>query len=149
MPERVRVRHLAVGSRSDYNKVVRALRRDADFVELVRKHSITPDRARDGDLGFVERGVLPAELEQAIFKLPSIGSINPTRKPVKTQLGYHLFRLEGRKPGAQLKFSEALPLIRKVLVERKQPAAFQAWMQALREKATIRINKKLLNTQTG
>jgi parvulin-like peptidyl-prolyl isomerase len=147
--EQVKVRHIAVGSRSEYRKVVSRLRRNEDFVKLVRKYSITPDRERDGNLGFVERGVLPAEFDQAIFQLGSIGSINPTSKPVKTQMGYHLFRLEGRKPGAELTFKEALPLIRKALIERKQPKAFKAWIQNLRDKATIRINKRLLNAEMG
>ncbi len=147
--EQVRVRHIAVGSRSDYRKLVRALRRDADFVELVRKYSVTPDRARDGDLGFVERGVLPPEFDQVIFKLTRVGSINPTNKPVKTQIGYHLFRLEGRKPSANLTFKEAMPLIRKILTERKQPVAFQTWIQGLRDRATIRINRQLLAAGMG
>jgi len=119
----------------------------AAFVDSVV--TITPDRLRDGDLGFVERGVLPAEFDQAIFKLPRVGSINPTNKPVKTQIGYHLFRLEGRKPSTNLTFKEAVPMIRGILTEEKQPVAFQAWIQELRDRATIRINRKLLEAGMG
>ncbi len=148
-PEQVKVRHIAVGSRSQLRKVVRRLRRGRDFVELVRKYSITPDRLVDGDLGYVKRGVLPEEFDQAIFKLSGIGSISSTEKPVKTQMGYHIFRLENRRPRTALSFNRALPMIRKALVRQKQPRAFKIWMQRLRDKATIKIDNRLLHAETG
>ena len=149
VPEQVRVRHIAVSSRSEMRKVARRLRRGLDFVKLVQDYSITPDRAKDGDLGFVPRGVLPQEFDQAIFKLRSIGSISSMDKPVKTQMGFHIFRLEGRRPGVNLSFRKALPMIKKALIEKKQPRAFQLWIQSLRDRATIKIDNRLLNSDMG
>ena len=149
VPEQVRVRHIAVSSRSQLRKVASRLRRGRDFVKLVKDYSITPDRDKDGDLGFVPRGVLPEEFDQTIFKLGRIGSISSTEKPVKTQLGFHIFRLEGRKSRVSLSFRQALPMIKKVLAERKQPRAFQLWMQSLRDRATIKIDRDLLKAEMG
>lgn len=149
VPEQVRVRHIAVSSRSQLRRVAVRLRRGRDFVKLVQKYSITPDRERDGDLGYVPRGVLPEEFDQAIFRLTSIGSMTSTDKAVKTQMGFHIFRLEGRKPRRFLSFREALPLIRKSLTEQKQSRAFQVWLQRLRDKATIKIDKRLLEAEMG
>lgn len=149
VPEQVRVRHIAVSSRAKLRRVAVRLRRGRDFVKLVRKYSTTPDRERDGDLGYVPRGVLPEEFDRAIFRLTSIGSITSTEKPVKTQMGFHIFRLEGRKPRRILSFREALPLIRKALIEKKQSRAFQVWLQRLRDKATIKIDKRLLEAEMG
>ncbi|MCZ6629155.1 MAG: peptidylprolyl isomerase [SAR324 cluster bacterium] len=149
VPEQVKVRHIAVGSRSQFRKLVRRIKRGRDFASLVREFSITPDRLEDGDLGFVERGILPEEFDQAIFKLRNIGSISSTSKPVKTQMGYHIFRLEGRNPRTPLTFRQALPMIRKALTLQKQPRAFKIWMQSLRDKATIRIDRGLLKAEIG
>lgn len=149
IPEQVRVRHIAVSSRSELRKVARRINRGRDFVKLVQDYSITPDRDKDGDLGFVTRGVLPEEFDEAIFKLRSIGSISSTERPVKTEMGFHVFRIEGRKPAVNLSFRRALPMIKKALVEQKQPRAFQLWIQRLRDRATINIDKRLLKADMG
>ena len=147
--EQVHVRHIAVSSRNDYNRVQNSLRQNEDFVKLVRKYSITPDREADGDLGYVERGVLPVEFDQAIFAMQKIGSISPANPPVKTQIGYHIFRLEGRKARAQLTFEQAIPQIRKTMVALKQPEAYQNWVKTLRDRSTIHIDQKLLQAELG
>ena len=146
-PERVKVRHIAVGSRSLYNRVMGLLERNNDFLELVHQYSITPDRNNDGELGFVERGVLPPEFDQAIFKMSRIGSVTPPNDPVQTQIGFHIFRLEGREPEGQLSFRDALPEVRQRLLTEKQPIAYQHWLENLRQKSTIIIDEALLNAE--
>ncbi|MBI4081750.1 MAG: SurA N-terminal domain-containing protein [Candidatus Lambdaproteobacteria bacterium] len=143
--EQVRVRHIAVNSKAQYDKVQRLLERKGDFTQLAREHSITPDRMNDGDLGYVERGVLPPEFDQAIFRMTQIGSISPARRPVQTQLGYHIFRLEGRRQAMLLPFDDAVPRIRQVLAQRKQAEQYRTWLESLRELATVRIDQELLN----
>ncbi|MDH5752349.1 MAG: peptidylprolyl isomerase [Deltaproteobacteria bacterium] len=144
LPERVNVRHIAVGSRSLYNKVMRLLDEKKSFVDLVRKYSITPDQHTDGELGFVERGVLPQEFDEAIFKMRTVGSISPESSPVKTQIGYHIFRLEGYQPAGKLTYRQAIPQIKAHLLREKQTAAYREWMNGLRKKATITIDHQLL-----
>ena len=100
--EMVSVRHIAVGTRSIYNRVRRSLRRKGNFIELVRKYSTTPDKAADGLLGWVTRGILPKEFDDVIFKISTIGGISPRRKPVQTQMGFHIFRLEGRREAVRM-----------------------------------------------
>jgi parvulin-like peptidyl-prolyl isomerase len=145
--ERVKVRHIAVGSRSLFNRVMGLLGKDHDFVELVRQYSITPDRFSNGELGFVERGVLPREFDAAIFKMARIGSVTPANSPVQTEMGYHIFRLEGREPEGQLSFRDALPEIRQRLLHEKQAEAYQRWLANLHQKSTIVIDDALLNAE--
>lgn len=147
--EQVRVRHIAVGNRDVYNRVRRLLRRGVKFVKLVKEFSITPDRDDGGDLGYVTRGVLPPEFDKAIFPLTNIGSLNPLNKPVRTQIGYHIFRLEGRRSAGRVSFQRALPSIRKRLLEERQAEAYVTWLRELRRRATIKIDRKLLKLETG
>ncbi|MDH4224594.1 MAG: SurA N-terminal domain-containing protein [Deltaproteobacteria bacterium] len=147
-PEQVRVRHIAVETRGDFDSVVRQLARGRDFISLVREYSITPDRVADGDLGYVERGVMPPEFDQVIFRMGAIGAINVSR-PAQTQMGYHLFRLEGVKVRQQMGYLDALPRIRDVLVEEKQSEAYGEWLNSLRSKATIRLDASFLKTELG
>ena len=149
MPEQVRVRHLAVGNRRAYNHMRRLLRRDADFVELIREHSITPDRESDGDLGYVERGVLPPEFDEVIFEMTRVRRINDLNKPVQTEIGYHIFRLEGSREARRLTRLQAAPMIRERLLRQKQPTAYRLWLRQLRERATIIVDRELLHAELG
>ena len=148
-PEQVWVRHLAVNSTRQFDRAVRSIRRHGDFAKVAREYSITPDRLNGGDLGYVSRGVLPDEFDQVIFKMKRVGTLSSTTKPVKTQIGYHLFQLEGYKPRTVLSFSAARNKIREILVQQKQPRVFKTWLQTLRDKANIKIDKKLLEADIG
>ncbi len=90
------------------------LRQGASFSALAKKYSDDPDSAaKGGDLGMISRGILPRELEVAIFRLKP-GEIS---EPVRTDFGYHLVKLtdytpEKRKTFAQMR-GELMKLVRK------------------------------------
>ncbi len=77
----------------------------ADFAGLAKKYSgDDTTAAKGGDLGEVRRGMLPKELEAAIYALKP-GEIS---KPVRSTFGYHLVKLtaltpEKRKPFAAVR----------------------------------------------
>ncbi len=61
------------------------------FAKLASEYSQDPGSAANGgDLGFFGKGVMAAEFDEATFKL-NVGEVS---KPVKTQFGYHLIKLE-------------------------------------------------------
>ena len=67
----------------------------ADFATLARKNSEDPgSAAQGGDLGFVARGALAKEFEQALFALKKSGELSA---PVRTSYGLHLIKLTGVK----------------------------------------------------
>jgi parvulin-like peptidyl-prolyl isomerase len=149
-PEQIRVRHLCVSSRDVYDRVVKALAGGEDFVQLIRRYSITPDRAADGDLGFIQRGMLPAALEAAIFENKRVGSMSmSSKKPVQTEMGFHIVRIEGYKPEGIMSFDEAEPSVRQILIHDREPEAYQRWLDQLRSNASITIDTSLLSAEAG
>jgi peptidyl-prolyl cis-trans isomerase C len=67
----------------------------ADFAELARTESNdVGSRSKGGDLGFLKHGQTVPSFEDAAFALPD-GELS---QPVKTPYGYHLIRVEDRKP---------------------------------------------------
>jgi peptidyl-prolyl cis-trans isomerase C len=67
----------------------------ADFAELARTESNdVGSSSKGGDLGFVKHGQYPPSFEDAAFALAD-GELS---QPSKTQYGYHLIRVEERKP---------------------------------------------------
>lgn len=76
----------------------------ADFAALAREHSDDAgSQASGGDLGWIEKGVLPAPFEQALFALQP-GAIGG---PVKTDSGWHVIQLREVRSGKQTSFEEA------------------------------------------
>ena len=81
-----RVRGLAQGVLDD-------LRGGADFAAAAAEHSEDEGTAEaGGDLGFFPRGRMMSPLEEAAFSLP-IGELSD---PVRTELGFHILRVEER-----------------------------------------------------
>jgi parvulin-like peptidyl-prolyl isomerase len=149
-PEQVKVRHLCVASRDVYDRIAKALAAGEDFVQLIRRYSATPDRDTDGNLGYVQRGTLPQPLEQAIFENRRVGAMSTSRtRPIQTEMGFHIVRVEGYMAEGIKSFEEAEPEIRRLLVQEREPEAYQAWLDQLKSGASITVDTSLLNAEAG
>lgn len=65
-----------------------------DFAELAAEFGSDSTRDNGGDLGWFGQGVMVPEFEEAVFALEP-GAVADA--PVKTQFGYHLVKLEGKR----------------------------------------------------
>jgi peptidyl-prolyl cis-trans isomerase C len=82
----------------------------ADFADLARTESNdVGSSSKGGDLGFLKHGQTVPSFEEAAFALPDGG----LSQPVKTPYGYHLIRVEERKPTRT--FEELRPELEKNL----------------------------------
>lgn len=116
-PEQVRVRHILIDARAcDAEKQIaqlleKARAPGADFAALAQQYSQDPGSARrGGDLGFFERGKMAPEFDKAAFALTTPGAMSDV---VRTQFGFHIIRLEERRPAAREPFEKVRdPLIR-------------------------------------
>ncbi len=90
--------------------IARRARAGADFASLAKKHSADGVTAsQGGDLGEIRRGVLPKELEDAVYALKP-GEIS---QPVRSTYGYHLVKLTAYTPEKRKSFVD----VRKELIE--------------------------------
>lgn len=85
--------HILVKEYDLARKLYQDLRQGARFEELARKHSTCPSKTSGGDLGWFGPGKMVREFEEACKKT-GIGTIT---EPVKTQFGYHLIKVTGKK----------------------------------------------------
>ena len=82
----------------------------ANFAELARTESAdTASNSKGGDLGFLKRGQTVPSFDEAAFALP-IGELS---LPVKSAYGYHIIRVEERRPTRS--FEELRPEIEKTI----------------------------------
>ena len=73
-----------------------SLNAGADWSQMVQRYS--DDRStkhKDGDLQWFGTGVMVPDYEKAAFNLKNIGDISA---PVRTQSGWHIIKLTGKKP---------------------------------------------------
>ena len=100
------------------------------------------------ETGFFTRtaGVVPkiGPTREFMGILASLTEKNPVAKEViKTKDGYFVVGLSGHEPADQTKFQSVKKNLEKRLVYQKQEEAFQNWLDQLRSKAKIDINKDL------
>lgn len=113
----------------------KARKKGADFAALAEEYSEGPSGPRGGDLGFAPRGQFVPAFEAAAWGLEP-GEISDV---VETRFGYHVLKLEEKRPGEVVPEAEVSDRIRQHLAEQKSQAAVQARVKALREKAEVEI----------
>lgn len=144
--DEVHARHILVTTEDDAKAVKAELDAGADFVELAKTKSIEPNAAQSGgDLGYFKRGVMVKPFGDAVFAM-TVGQVSD---PVQTQFGWHIIRVEDRRPAAKPTLEEMTQQIGQQLYVEKYRALFDE----LRKTATIDIPDAALaeqvNTQLG
>jgi peptidyl-prolyl cis-trans isomerase SurA len=80
-----------------YEKILSVKQRlsaGADFAEMAKKYSESPEAESGGDLGFIEKGTLNLiAFEQKAFSLP----VGQTSEPFETSLGFHIVNVLARE----------------------------------------------------
>lgn len=85
-------RHILVETEAEANKIIASLNKKAKFEDLAKKYSKDPGSAKNGGaLDWADRGAYVKEFSDAMVGLKK-GQY--TKKPVKTQFGYHIILLD-------------------------------------------------------
>jgi peptidyl-prolyl cis-trans isomerase C len=128
--EEVRARHILVPTEAEARRALEEARRPgADFAEVARRHSTGPGAREGGDLGFFKRDDMIPEFAEAAFALQA-GQISAA--PVRTQFGWHVIRVEERRPVAPPAFEEVRDQVRQQAFEEAVTAAVERFRGAAR-----------------
>jgi len=142
-PEQVRARQILLASREQGEKVLGLLRQGERFEDVARQFSLSPDSEKGGDLGFFARGEMPPQFDEVVFALTT-GRLSDL---IKTDYGYHVFRVEEKRQAERLDLDQVRGQIRSRLLENKEEKAYQKWLLGLSGKATIEVDWTLLNNR--
>lgn len=146
-PELVHARHILIASKATEPKEERERKRaklgqlkkqikgGADFAELAKQSSDCPSKERGGDLGFFPRGQMVKPFEQAAFKL-NPGEVSEV---VETEFGYHLIKIEEKKPAKTVSLDEAKANITVYLTQEKVNSGIESFLAEAKNKAVIKI----------
>jgi peptidyl-prolyl cis-trans isomerase C len=117
------------------NDVLKRAKKGEDFAALAKQFSEDGSRESGGDLGFFARGRMVGPFEDAAFTLKP-GQISDL---VRTQFGYHIIKVEERKPGRSLSYEEAKEQVKEDFTREKTFSRYQEYLASLRSKASIEI----------
>jgi peptidyl-prolyl cis-trans isomerase SurA len=106
-----------------------------DFIELARKYSDDPSGKDGGSLGNLKRGELAQDIEEAILRL----SPGEASTPFRSQIGYHLFRLDSRAALTGDALVQARGQIREILYRQKYDTRLKDWLVEIKQRAIIDI----------
>lgn len=94
MSDQVRASHVLVPTEQACNDLKSKIDAGSlSFEDAAKQNSTCPSKARGGDLGFFGRGQMVKAFEDAAFGAGE----NEVVGPVKTQFGYHLIKVTGKK----------------------------------------------------
>ncbi|WP_229421753.1 peptidylprolyl isomerase [Massilia aquatica] len=146
--ERVRARHIRLPDEAAARTVAAALAGGADFAAMARRHSIAPDAAAGGALGWVQHDSKPAGKPGWLAHLLFTQAPGQVSAPVRTPAGpgrnapWEIVLVEERVQGYQAADSESVRHVASRAVAREMAAAQLAALRAeLLRKARIEITR--------
>jgi foldase protein PrsA len=136
IPKALKLRQIYLNTEQEANDVYLALEAGADFKKLAALKSADPVlKEKEGDIGFISKGMLLPELEKEIFLL----EVGKYTKPLKTGNGYSIIKVEEIREEKELSFEEIKDKLREVLKSNIISANRRNVIENLKSQAKIEI----------
>ena len=144
-PEEVKASHILIkveptaddaakaAARKKIEDVRQKLTDGGDFAELAKEYSEGPSGPTGGDLGYFRRGQMVKPFEDAAFAM----KINEVSGPVETRFGYHLIKVNDKKPEQTLAYADVKDKIAQRLKQEKVAKAAKVYVENLKKAAKI------------
>ena len=118
------------------NKIRSEIKNAEDFQKIVKECSECPSCCQAGDLGYIIKGKMVKEFEEAAFDL----KVNEISQPIKTKHGYHIIMVTERKDPGTLSYEEVKEPLKKRLSQIEYELEIDKHLKDLKDKADIFIN---------
>ncbi|GAB4397009.1 MAG: peptidylprolyl isomerase [Rhodoferax sp.] len=145
VPVQTRASHILIAntgpdSLKQAKELLAQIKSGANFSDLAKQYSKDPgSAAKGGDLGYFGPGQMVRPFEDAVNQLKNPGDLS---EPVETQFGYHIIRLDDRKPAGVRPFDE----VKAELIEQSRQALLNEARMAKVNAMTkeVKIDEKAL-----
>ena len=125
--------HILVNEEDEAFQIIKKLGNKSKFSKLAKSYSVGPSKEKGGNLGWFRSGQMVKEFEEAVLKLKK-GTI--TKKPVKTQFGYHIIMLNDIRNSQPKKIKD----IKEQIIERIKQNSLSNLEKRLRKNKSIKIS---------
>jgi parvulin-like peptidyl-prolyl isomerase len=146
-PEKVRLREIFINvpanatskeraeKRKNAEEIRKRIMTGNDFAKLAMEFSDDKYKSSGGDTGYLHVNMLDAEIAKVITRLRT----SEVSGIIETIYGYYIFKLEDKQPEKQLSFDEVKDRLTKELQAIKLKETKETLINALKEKADIKI----------
>lgn len=93
MAAQARASHILVKTEEQAKHIMKRLTDGEEFAAVAKRFSSCPSGKSGGDLGWFGKGMMVPEFEKIAFE-EEVGKVVG---PVKTQFGYHVIKVTGKK----------------------------------------------------
>ncbi|MCK4463333.1 MAG: peptidylprolyl isomerase, partial [Candidatus Omnitrophica bacterium] len=141
-PEMIKVRSILIkikkdrGSEASLNlakEILGRLQKGEDFAEIAKVYSDGLYASSGGEIGYIKRGEMIKRIDSVIFGLKE----GETSEMLRTDLGFHFFKVEDKKEARLMDFDEVKDGIEKFIFNSKIQKRLKEYIQQLRENAYI------------
>lgn len=153
VPAQVKVRHILLRLPKDADEelvkqtrqrmedILKRVNAGEDFAVLAAAFSEDPvSRNRGGDLGWVVRSKLDPVFAKAAFATKK----GQVAGPVRSAYGFHLLKVEDRRPARQLPYDAVAERIRKELINQLKESKVHEFIEAAMKEAGATIDNELI-----
>jgi parvulin-like peptidyl-prolyl isomerase len=134
-PDTVKLRIITTTDEKKAQDILAKIKAGEDFGDLAYKMSEDSYRVKSGDIGYMHKGRMLPEIEEAAFKL-KVGEMSDL---IKADNNWYIIKLEDKKPEHQLSFEEIKDKLKKELETTRAQELKEAWITDLRAKAKIEV----------
>jgi peptidyl-prolyl cis-trans isomerase C len=129
--EEVKARHILVEKEEDAKKIAADLKKGGDFDKIAKEKSTDKGSgSKGGDLGWFSKEKMVPEFADAAFKMKK----GETSGPVKSQFGWHIIKLEDRRPVQVASFDDMKESLRAEVTNK----SVEAYVEGLLKGADIK-----------
>lgn len=143
--EQIKASHILVKTEKEAKDILAQIKAGGNFDELAKKHSVDSSASKGGDLGWFGKGSMVPAFEKAALALKE-GQVSDV---VKSDFGFHIIKLTGKRPAGTLPFEEVKGQIKSALMPTKQQEIFMKIKEELKKSAKINIKEDVLNSMDG
>lgn len=127
-------------ARREAKELLERIGKGADFAELARLHSSDGSAAKGGDMGYLHKGMLSAEVEEALAKARP-GEVTA---PLSVLEGIAVFKLTDRQPARLAEYKVVKQRAAELWTSAEEERAWKALIANLRSTTTVKIEEKYL-----
>ncbi|MGE7122102.1 peptidylprolyl isomerase [Peribacillus sp. NPDC046944] len=128
--EQVEASHILVEDKKTAEKVEKELAAGGDFAELATKYSTDAGtKEKGGSLGYFGKGNMVKEFEDVAFNM----DVNKVSDPVKTEYGYHIIKVTGKKEAKKANLEDSKSEIKEALLNNKLQEEYTVWLAEVKK----------------
>jgi foldase protein PrsA len=128
--EQVEASHILVEDEKTAKKVAKEIADGGDFAKLAAEYSTDTETADNGgSLGYFGKGDMVEEFENVAFDL----DINKVSDPVKSEYGYHIIKVTGKKEAKKANLEDSKDVIKETLLSERLQEEYPVWLAEVKK----------------